>query len=153
MGYDLHITRRAYWLEEGNDIALEEFVERVRRDAEFKYPGQLGDVSADWCSSKTCSESWLHWENGQIYTKNPDPEFINKMVSLAGSLGAKVRGDDGEIYRSATDVLHEPPPASPPPVEAQYEVPQFLRWPLWKQMIAAFLLGCILLALKLWMLG
>jgi len=29
----------------------------------------------------------------------------------------------------------------------------FFQWPLWKQLVAAFLLGCVLLALKLLILG
>jgi hypothetical protein len=154
MGYDLHITRREQWIDEGDDITFEEFVSHVRGDAEFTYPGQLGDDSADWRSPKSAYESWLCWSDGQIYTKNPEPEFINKMVTVARALGAKAQGDDGEVYLSATEIQRDDPPAAATPsVTAPPPSPAFLRWPLWKQMIAAFLLGCVLLTLKLLIFG
>ena len=42
MGYDLHITRRKEWIEEGDDITFEEFVRQVQGDVEFRYPGENG---------------------------------------------------------------------------------------------------------------
>jgi hypothetical protein len=66
---------------------------------EFIYPGQLGDDCAD-CEENAVqlrNESWLCWDEGQIYTKNPEPEFIDKIVVVAKSLGAKVQGDEGEV--------------------------------------------------------
>lgn len=107
MGYDFHITRREYWFDEGEEIALEEFVGYVRDDGEFRYPGVNGDRFADWRSPKSGYESWLSWGNGQIDTKNPAPEFIDKMVAIAQRLRAKVQGDEGEIYLSATEILEE----------------------------------------------
>ena len=41
---------------------------------------------------------------GDIFTKNPDPSTIEKMISIAKKLNARVQGDDGEIYISGTDV-------------------------------------------------
>jgi hypothetical protein len=107
MGYDLCITRRKDWDQEIVGIAFEEFVAYVRDDVEFTYPGQWGDDSADWRSPNSGYESWLAWSDGEIYTKNPEPEFIDKMVAISRILGAKVQGDDGEIYRSATETYEE----------------------------------------------
>lgn len=40
MGYELHITRRKQWFDDGDDIAKEEFVAYVRSDkAELKGSG------------------------------------------------------------------------------------------------------------------
>ncbi len=153
MGYDIHITRRKFWPDEGDDIEFDEFVQLVRGDTEFRYPGENGDDYADWRSPKSGYESWLCWSDGQIHTKNPEPEFIDKMVAVSRALRAAVQGDDGEVYLSATEIQKEqsqPPTSSAPAVQTP---PAFFRWPLWKQLIAAFLLGCVLLALKLLIFG
>jgi hypothetical protein len=153
MGYDLHITRRKFWCDDGDDITFEEFVTFVRGDSEFAYPGQLGDDSADWRSPKTGYESWLTWSDGQAYTKNPEPEFIDKLVGVASTFRAKAQGDDGEVYLSATEVQKETVESPPSAQQLPRPQPAFLRWPLWKQLVAAFLLGCVLLALKLLIFG
>lgn len=110
MGYDLHITRRKSWTDKGDDISFAEFVQLVRRDTEFRYPGENGEDCADWRSPKSGYESWLCWSDGDIYTKNPDPEFIDKMVAVSRMLNAVVQGDDGEVYLSATEIQTESPP-------------------------------------------
>jgi hypothetical protein len=153
MGYDLHITRRNDWIDQGNDITFEEFVSHIRSDAEFTYPGELGADSADWRSPNSGYQSWLSWSNGQIYTKNPEPEFIDKMVMVARSLRAKTQGDDGEVYLSATEIQNEVAQAPAQSMPGLPSGPAFIQWPLWKQLIAAFLLGCVLLALKLLIFG
>jgi len=67
------------------------------------------------------------------------------MIAIAKELQAKVQGDDGEVYLSSTEIEREEVqptnPASPP----RFSAP----WPFWKQLALAFLLGCVLLALKL----
>ena len=91
MGYDIHITRRKLWFDKGDDIARDEFARHVRSDLEFRYPGENGDDYADWRSPKTGYESWLCWSDGQIDTKNPEPEFIDKMVAVAANFSQKFR--------------------------------------------------------------
>jgi hypothetical protein len=153
MGYELHITRRKLWFDKGDDIALDEFVRHVCGDPEFRYPGENGDDYADWRSPKSGYESWLCWSDGQIDTKNPEPEFIDKIVAVARELLANVQGDDGEVYLSATEIQKaefEPAASGPYPARS---APAVSQWPLWKQLAAAFLLGCVLLALKLLIFG
>ena len=153
MGYDLHVTRRRLWFDKDDDIPLEEFVRHVRSDAEFRYPGQNGDDYADWRSPKSGYESWLCWADGQIHTKNPEPEFIDKMVAVARVLRAAVQGDDGEVYLSATEIQRDEAQPPTPSAPSAPSAPAFFQWPLWKQLIAAFLPGCVLLALKLLIFG
>jgi hypothetical protein len=104
MGYDLHITRREHWCDEGNNIAKAEFLAYVHGDKEFTYPSALGDDHADWMNPVTGNETWLGWRDGQIETKNPEPEFVDKMVIVAKALKARVQGDDGEFYESSADM-------------------------------------------------
>ena len=102
MGYELHITRRKQWFDEGDDITKEEFMTYVRSDPEFAYPGEGGDEFADWKSPAGNYVTWLWWVEGRVITKNPEAEFVDKMVSVAKKLNAKVQGDDGETYQSST---------------------------------------------------
>lgn len=104
MGYDLHITRRESWLDDGNDITKAEYEALIRTDSEFTYPSGLGDGYAEWTSPKSGYKSWLYWNEGRIQTKNPKPEFIDKMVHFAKLLQANVQGDEGEVYLSSTEV-------------------------------------------------
>jgi len=141
MGYELHITRRKSWNDDGDDISKEEFLAGIRPDAEFTHPGALGDDYVDWKSRKTGAEAWLCWQEGCIDAKDPEPEFLDKMVRLAKALGAKVQGDDDEVYLSADRIRkHRDTPSLAAAV---------LAWPLRKQLVAAFLFGSVLLALKL----
>lgn len=153
MGYEIHISRRQDWFDDGDAITFDEFVRLVSGDAEFRHPGQSGADFADWRSPKTSYESWLCWSEGQIYTKNPEPELIDKMVLLARQLNAKVQGDDGEVYRSATETENDESAPSVPVPHRSQPIPALSRWPLWQRLLAAILFGCLLLALKLLFFG
>ena len=41
---------------------------------------------------------WLDYVRGDIYTKNPTDEMVDKMVQIAKTLGAKVLGEEDEEY-------------------------------------------------------
>jgi len=101
MGYDLHLTRREDWSSTGNDISKDEFFAVIRADPEFHFPSEIGDDYVVWHSPKTGYQSWLHWNEGQIETKNPEKEFVDKLALVAGQLKANLQGDDGELYYSA----------------------------------------------------
>jgi hypothetical protein len=79
MGYDLHITRKNDWFDEGGPVITEnEFAELLNRRPNLK------------------EEVW--WSDGNIDTKNPEDPLIRELMIAAQELGAKVQGDDGEIY-------------------------------------------------------
>jgi hypothetical protein len=103
MGYDLHITRASHWSDnEKLEITLEEFKQIVEQDPELEADKE-DHTFINW-RKEGVEASWLWWRDGDIFTKNPDPPTIEKMISIAKKLNARVQGDDGEIYISSTDV-------------------------------------------------
>lgn len=51
------------------------------------------------------AEAWIAWDEGQLYTKNPDAEVCAKLYRIAQHFGAKVKGDEGEAYGPRGEVL------------------------------------------------
>jgi hypothetical protein len=115
MGYDVHITRKQHWWdEEGPDISLAEWLAVVEADRDMRFDGhaetQLGDGSilrfrneglSVWTAYSRHCQNWMAWfsfHRGNVVVKNPDPEILQKMWSLAQTLSAKVQGDDDEFY-------------------------------------------------------
>jgi len=116
LGYDVHITRAKSWLDASTQpIVLEEWLEYVRSDREMRLDGHaeartsVGEsVAYDnaglavWTGysqdGKDGNHAWFDFRNGCVVVKNPDSEILRKMSSIAGSLGARVQGDDGEEY-------------------------------------------------------
>jgi hypothetical protein len=99
MGYDLHITRKEDWFSEtGPDITHSEWECYISED-----PSVIHDPQNDNKSYLILRESgswplWWKGATGEIYTKNPEIDVVVKMVAIAEQLGAKVQGDDGEVY-------------------------------------------------------
>ena len=105
MGYDLHITRADFWAEnQGQEISAEEWSALVDSDAALTFDAQNGPHFAVLESQSDNKARWLDWNAGNITTKNPDRETLRKMLEIAAHLGASVQGDDGEHYRSTTDL-------------------------------------------------
>jgi hypothetical protein len=110
MGYDLHITRRQHWGGEGPEITAEEWLSYVAADTELSLEPQAGPYAAVWTGPSELRSPWLDWEAGEIFTKNPDAALMNKMEAVANALGARVQGDDGEVYRHGKPELEAPRP-------------------------------------------
>jgi hypothetical protein len=116
MGYDVHITRKENWWEDnGPEISLDEWISVVTGDRDMRLDGyaeaQLGDGSvlryerdglSVWTAysghGKDGNMPWFDLCRGCVDVKNPDPEILQKMWSLAQVLSAKVQGDEGEFY-------------------------------------------------------
>jgi hypothetical protein len=126
MGYDFHITRRANWSDEGNDITSEEWLSLVARDPELHLQTKNGPYFVTWDGPSSLKSPWLNWSKGLITTKNPDDALIDKMVAIARRLKAKVQGDDGEIYRSSKDA-HKPA-MSLAKFFIRYKLPVIIMW-------------------------
>ena len=98
MGYDFHITRRDNWYDEGADISADEWLKYVESDPELSIDESNGKYFAIW------KEGWLDWRRGEIYTKNPRKNLVEKMIQIANRLNAKVQGDEGEVYIDSSQV-------------------------------------------------
>ena len=111
MGYDLHITRKEFWADPDDEksISFAEWTAYVESDPEIvldpENPGEdnyiFKRVSEDW-------PLWFHQELGEIYTKNPESDVIQKMVRIATHFDATVRGDDDEEYDSNGNIVSNP---------------------------------------------
>lgn len=53
-------------------------------------------------------ELQLWFQDGELWTKNPDETALERMIALANALDARVRGDEGETYRSPDDAYAHP---------------------------------------------
>jgi hypothetical protein len=111
MGYDAHITRKKFWADsEGRPITAQEWLAYVATDPQLRLdPTSKRHTVTILRIQSQYPDPWLEWFEGDIYTKNPDEAILGKMLQIASALGARVQGDDGEIYRSARldDFYHE----------------------------------------------
>ena len=99
MGYDIHITRAEHWAEnEGHEISAEEWLAYVEEDPELKTDEANGEHFAVWIGENGEPLAWFEWFAGDVATKNPDEETIEKAIRIAKHFNAKVQGDDGEVY-------------------------------------------------------
>lgn len=62
-------------------------------------PEEIGYDTAEWAGHPGGEERCFWFGHGSISTKNPDVATLDKMLQIADTLNACVRGDDGEIYR------------------------------------------------------
>jgi hypothetical protein len=98
MGYDLHITRAEHWYDGQAAISADEWLACVATDPELELAGFNGPYFALWSGPSRPEEPWFDWSRGRIHTKNPDPAMVGKALRIAERLGARVVGDDGEVY-------------------------------------------------------
>lgn len=45
----------------------------------------------------------LIWQDGEIWTSDPDKHVLSLMLGMAGDLNARVRGDELETYKTISD--------------------------------------------------
>lgn len=50
----------------------------------------------------------LFFDDGELWTKNPGEDFTALMIELADKMGARVRGDEYETYRTLDDPYTHP---------------------------------------------
>ena len=115
MGYDVHITRRQDWWEEGEEISIEEWAAYIESDPDMRMENSAEKKTPDgstirieskglsiWTSYSGHGENgnmaWFDFRDGRITVKNPDKEILGKMYSIASAFEAKVQGDEGEVY-------------------------------------------------------
>lgn len=114
MSYDIHITRGVDWGEEENPVTLEEV-----RNIMHVLPQNFRIEESDTISIKTSSGQNMTMKVGPyleytgenddktcvIFTKGTSPSFryqsdrqLLAMCSVAKAVGAKLMGDEGEVY-------------------------------------------------------
>lgn len=116
MGYEVHITRKTSWFDDdGPVISLDDWLAYLASDAEMRLDGyaeartSAGAVLrmeepgiAVWTAYSghevDGNMAWFCHFGDRISVKNPDEEILAKMYRIASSLGAKVQGDEGELY-------------------------------------------------------
>ena len=113
MAYDLHITKASDWSESPKTpITEDQWKGAVRADGEL----QIDEVAttanpktkeviqinnplmASWVDPQTRLKHYFYYSRGKITVKNPTDRVIAKMKAIASKLGAKVQGDEGELY-------------------------------------------------------
>jgi len=107
MGYDLHITRAEHWAEnEQNPITAEEWLALVESDPDLTIdPRGNKPYFALWLGHWLGWDyPWFDWFRGDIHTKYPDRKTLGKMLEIAAHFGAKVQGDEGELYSRPEDL-------------------------------------------------
>jgi hypothetical protein len=109
MGYDVNITRAHHWAENaGHEIRPEEWRAIVAADPELEMRGvaEAGGLRyenpllAIWTAHPDHEEVWADYSSGNLAVKNPDLHVLRKLCALAAQLGARVQGDEGEIYEA-----------------------------------------------------
>jgi hypothetical protein len=83
-------------------ITKEEAVGLPKAFPDWKY-----DSDQDALVSATGNEA-LWFSDGELWTKNPSNDTVTSMLALAEHLGARVRGDELETYRTATETYLHP---------------------------------------------
>jgi hypothetical protein len=144
MAHDLHIARTEDWTEAASvPITKQDVDVLVAADSELAWSSSdYVDMRDEAGVSTRCymitwrGQPCFWWYRDQIRCSDPDNAQVSKLVQMARALNAHAVSDDGDIY----------------PLEQQ-AAPAAQRWPLWKQLIAAFLFGCVLLVLKLLIFG
>lgn len=109
MGYDVNITRARHWAENvGQEIQPEEWRAVVKEDPELEMRGVAdagglryeNPLLAAWTAHPSYEEVWVDYSGGNLVVKNPDMHILRKLCALAAQLGARVQGDEGEIYEA-----------------------------------------------------
>ena len=109
MGYHVAILRTKNGQQES--ISIEEVKEAIVALHGFK----LKPASPPW---KDCYEISfpssegedivLLWQEGEIWTKNPEDQTMQGMLDLAKKLNARVRGDELETYKTIDESYQHP---------------------------------------------
>ncbi|SNS52770.1 hypothetical protein [Jannaschia aquimarina] len=114
MSYDIHITRKQFWAdEEGEAISREEWLAHVAAspdltESEAKMFGEDPPIARDICLPDGSTET-VWWRRGDIRAYGPTTELLVALYPHARTLGAKLQGDDGEMYGPDGQVVERDP--------------------------------------------
>ncbi len=104
MGYHISILRAA-----SDPIGLEEVTQAISRMSGRLAFDQDAQPDPLICRPEQGDASEIMLlEDGELWAKNPSVEFLRLMIELAGLLGARVRGDELETYRTPDETYQHP---------------------------------------------
>lgn len=113
IGYDLHVTKAVEWSQSSrHPITEAEWRAAVAADGQLRMDTVATAVNPDtheviqinnqlmasWTDPETKKKHYFYYSRGQIAIKNPSESAIKKMKALASKLGARIQGDEGELY-------------------------------------------------------
>jgi hypothetical protein len=98
VGYHIKVTRG----DEKPPITEDEFARAARKIPELRYDVSVG--KAEYFRQEELRAT-LMLQEGEIWTKVPEPDVIDIMLRLAEGFGAQVRGDEGERFISPTESI------------------------------------------------
>jgi hypothetical protein len=112
VGYDLHIRRAEQARgSEKAPITLAEWAQYVAGAHDFRMDDHaeaaLGDGQtlrierdgiAVWTGHPESDTVWFRYHAGAVVVSNPDEAVRRRMFEVAAALGARVQGDEGELY-------------------------------------------------------
>jgi len=95
MGYVVYVTRRdALNDQSAVPIPVEAWHELVSQDPEL-VPSADSPEHISWIGLSSVREPWFEWDDGEIWTQNPDSAQLSKMCEMARELNAFVLNEEG----------------------------------------------------------
>lgn len=126
MAYEVYITKKENWFDSdaSMSISIEEWSSFVKNDPEMRLDNfsevglESGEIfrydnpgAAVWINPRTKEgeDKVIHFDflSGNISVSSPSEAVIEKMRHIAFKLGAKVQGEEGELYEN-TEAWPEP---------------------------------------------
>lgn len=102
MGYHLTILR-------ARPIQVEELVQAIEgMSGRLRFDGAAQPDPLVYAPARDEHSEIMLFDDGELWAKNPSEHFLRLMIELAGLLGARVRGDELETYRSVEETYHHP---------------------------------------------
>lgn len=111
--YNVHITRKQNWWDDGPEISLDDWRALIEQEPDMRMEGAAYVEMSNGQMLRLASEGIAIWTNyqgtngrmawfdhwrGSIRVASPDKDILAKANDLALRLGAKVQGDDGVVY-------------------------------------------------------
>ncbi|WP_324625408.1 hypothetical protein [Acinetobacter sp. MD2(2019)] len=104
-GYNIYITKKEFYLNDGKCITKEEWNTYLKSDPTIKV--DIQNSEDDFLVSLGGQEFslWYDYNACDLLTKNPTPEAIKKMIDISKKLKATVQGEESEIYLTPNDII------------------------------------------------
>lgn len=98
MGYAVYITRARHHREGAQSpIPQRDWRAVIAADPDLGMEDQAS-IRARWAGPSTVEDPTIEWADGNLFSLDPDPSVIRKLIDIAGLLGGRVQGDTGELY-------------------------------------------------------